>query len=262
MSASRGFGSPSVRRFAPRSKLGRIAPIFAGLLVLLGLLGAVPAPAAPGIPAPPDRRVTDRVGVLSPATHASLERRLAAYEEQSGRQIIVWIDRSSGERSIEEFAVEAFEAWKIGREALDDGLAIFVMVEDREIRIEVGYGLEAVVTDLMAAKVIRETMIPAIERGDWDQAVVGGIEAVVEMADPTTTQNGVESPTQPGWDIAKIVVAVIAGIALLVLFITKPGLALFLLFFLLGRGGGGGGGGGGFSGGGGRSGGGGASGRW
>jgi uncharacterized protein len=97
----------------------------AWLLVIvtwIGLLVASPAFAAPAVPPAPDARVTDQVGVLSSTTRSSLERRLATYEQQTGHQVVVWIDRSTGDIPIEDFAVEAFESWKLGRKQLDDGL--------------------------------------------------------------------------------------------------------------------------------------------
>jgi uncharacterized protein len=240
------------------------------IAALLGLMLAVlalPALAAP-VPAAPDNWVTDRAGVLSPAARESLDRRLAAYEQTSGHQVIVWIGRSTGEVPIETFAVDAFENWKLGRTKLDDGLGVFVMTEDRAIRVEVGYGLEGTVTDLAASEVIRNVMIPAIEAGEWDSAIVGGVESLVDTIEgrpgalPGDPQ-GPEAVAQPeeGWKrIAKIVGIAILVIGFLVLLIVNPRLALLLLFF--GGRGGGGGGGGGFGGGGGRSGGGGATGRW
>lgn len=240
------------------------------LVTWIALLLAGPVVAAPAVPPAPEARVTDRVGVLSSAARSSLERRLAAYEQHTGHQIIVWIDDSTGTVPIEDFAVEAFESWKLGREQLDDGLGLFIMTQDRALRVEVGYGLEPVVTDLVASRVIR-SMVPAIERGEWDNAVVGGVEQLVDAidgqpgslpADPEASADATQPPGAEGWPrIVKIVGGVIAALILTILFIKNPGLALLLLAFL-GRGGRGGGNGSGFGGGGGSSGGGGATGNW
>jgi uncharacterized protein len=266
-----------------------------GLLVLLvslvlasHVLAAPPAPSAPAsptspsveVPPSPTRWVSDRAGVLSPATQQQLDRRLQAYERDTGHQVIVWIGHSTGDVPIETFAVEAFEAWRLGQANLDDGLAVFAMVEDRTIRIEVGYGLEPTVTDLIAARVIREIMIPGIEAADWDRAMVAGVEALIGTIEgradalgpaPAAGTPGTEGaaegapeatgPPEPPWlGTAKIIGMVILVIGFVILLIVNPRLALLLLFFV-GRGGGRGGGGG-FGGGGGRSGGGGATGRW
>lgn len=240
------------------------------LVTCIALLLAGPVLAAPAVPPAPDARVTDRVTVMSGAARDSLERRLVAYEQQTGHQIVVWIDGTTGSIPIEDFAVAAFEAWKLGSKQLDDGLGLFIMTQDRKLRIEVGYGLEPVITDFVAAGVIR-SMIPAIERGEWDTAVVGGVEQLVDTiegqpgslpADPLANAEETLPASEEGLPrIVKIVGGALLGIFFLILFITNPQLALLLLVFL-GRGGRGGGNGSGFGGGGGRSGGGGASGDW
>lgn len=238
-------------------------------LLLLGAVSAAPA----WVPGPPATHVTDRAGVLSPDTETSLENRLADYEARSGHQVVVWIDRTTGDVPIEEFAAKSFEAWRIGQAKLDDGLAIFAMTEDRALRIEVGYELESTVTDMVASKVIRTTMIPLIQRGEWDAAIENGVEALVDTiegrAGALLEQQGARPGPGPesGEEPELSPLAKIVGVALLgffvVLLITNPRRALMLLV-LLGRGatGGGSSGGGGFRGGGGRSGGGGATGRW
>jgi uncharacterized protein len=217
--------------------------------------------------------VTDEAGVVSADVRRSLSERLARYERESGHQVIVWIGRSSGDQSIEQFAVDAFEAWGVGNDKLGDGLALFVLVEDRKLRVEVGYGLEPTVTDLLSDRIIRETIVPRIEAGDWDGAIVGGTEALVDTVEGRpgalggATQLRERGPPQRrDVSTAEIVVMVVLGIGFLILLVTNPRLALWLLF-LIGRGGGGGfrgggGLGGGFRGRGGRSGGGGATGGW
>jgi uncharacterized protein len=203
---------------------------------------------------------------LSARVRESLDRRLAAYEARSGHQIVVWIGRSSGEIPIEDFAVEAFERWKIGRADLDDGLGVFVFVDDRAARVEVGYGLEPTITDLEASRVLRSIMIPKIEAGEWDAAIVAGVEALVDaiegQAGSLPTDGGDTQVVQRALSNYEIAAIVIGVVLFLILLVTNPRLALLLLFFFGRSLGGGGGGGGGFRGGGGRSGGGGATGRW
>lgn len=233
-----------------------------GWLLLLALLTPV-ALASPAIPAAPSAHITDEVGVLSAPVRESLDRRLSAYEARGGHQIVVWIGTSSGEIPIEEFAVQAFERWKIGRAGLDDGLGVFVLVEDRALRVEVGYGLEPTLTDMEASRVIRSIMIPHIKTGEWDAAIEQGIEALVDTIEgesgalPEDGGDGQDAP--PRLSKFEIAATVIGVLLFLILLVTNPRLALLLLFFL-GRGGSGGSGG--FAGQGGRSGGGGATGRW
>jgi uncharacterized protein len=243
------------------------------LLVILWLLvaglcaGGFPGAMATPPPAP-QRWVTDGPGMLSAAARDRLDRRLQAYEKGTGHQVLVWIGNSTGGVPIEEWAVQAFAAWKVGRKGLDDGVALFIFAKDRTLRIEVGYGLEGQIPDVVAARIIRETIVPRLKRGDPDAAVSAGVERILNAAggDAAAAEAAPDRSAGPppgplGWIILSVL-----GLGLLILVVTHPGLAVFMLFSVLSggrRGGGGfGGGGGGFSGGGGSSGGGGASGSW
>jgi len=227
------------------------------------------------IPRSPTRWASDTAGFLSPQALAGLDAQLEAFERSTGHQVLLYIGKTTEGYPIEEFAVKAFEAWKVGRKGLDDGLVLFIMAEDRKIRIEVGYGLEGIVPDAIASRVINDILTPGIRVGDNDRAVTDAIASLIQTisgrpSPSTTPSQGVSSEEKPrGRSTVSTVLLVIGIIFFLILFITHPTFTLWLLFniFSGGRGGGfggggGWGGGGGFSGGGGRSGGGGASGGW
>lgn len=217
------------------------------------------------IPPSPDRWVTDEAGFLSPQTVRDLDAQLEAFEQSTGHQVIVYIGQTTGGISIEEWAVKVFEAWKVGRKGMDDGLVLFIMTEDRKIRIEVGYGLEGVVPDAIASRVINEILIPNIQSGDNDRAVQEAVASLIEtISGRKAAKSREEGENQYGkhtFSVGEFILIGIAVLFFLVLFITHPSLAIWLLFSIL-SGGRGGGSGGGFRGGGGRSGGGGASGSW
>jgi len=238
-----------------------------------------PAQAKFAAPPTPTRWVTDNAGYLSTATRGSLDAELQAYEQRTGHQVIVYIGSTTGDIPLEDFTVNSFAAWKVGRKGLDDGLVLFIFAKDHTVRIEVGYGLESVVTDAASAEIIRNIIVPAIRSGDNDTAVSNGVAKILETIDgsPAPESNGSggappedDTGFEPPWQgqpfsPVMIIASLIVLIGFIFLFIRSPGFALWLLFTLLsgGRGGGGfSGGGGGFSGGGGRSGGGGASGSW
>lgn len=221
------------------------------------------------IPPSPDRWVTDEAGFLSPQTVRDLEAQLEALEQSTGHQVIVYIGQTTGGVPVEEWAVKVFEAWKVGRRGMDDGLVLFIMAEDRKVRIEVGYGLEGIVPDAVASRVINEIFIPNIQSGDKDRAVREAasslIETILGRKATKSPEKGEHQYGKPSFSVGEFILIGIAVLFFLVLFITHPSLAIWLLFSILsgGRGGGGGWGGrGGFRGGGGRSGGGGASGSW
>jgi uncharacterized protein len=244
----------------PRRRFRR--PLFA--LLLMGWAAAVPAAAGQAdIPPAPTRWVTDTAGFLSGATVASLDARLEDFERRTGHQVIVYIGRTTADVSIEDWAAKAFAAWKVGRRGIEDGLVLFLMAEDRRARIEVGYGLEPVVTDLAASRIIRDVLIPRLQSGDNDGAVTEAVTALLATVGGETS--GEEAPASGGSRALKggnKILAAIGVIFFIILFITNPRLAIWLLYILMSGGRGGGGGGGGFRGGGGRSGGGGASGSW
>jgi uncharacterized protein len=245
----------------------------AGLSILILLFAPVFARAAETPIAPaPTRWVTDTAGFMSPEAARSLDARLQAYQGSTGHQIIVYIGRTTSGVPIEDWAVHAFEAWKIGRKGIDDGLVIFIMADDHKAHIEVGYGLEPQVTDAIASQVIGDIIVPRIQSGDRDGAVTAATDALVRVisgqglaSQPAATPRGPVRRSRP-ISTGQLIFFGILGILVLILAVTHPSLALFLLMNILsgdGRGGSdGGGGGGGFSGGGGRSGGGGASGSW
>jgi uncharacterized protein len=256
----------------------------AGLLALgLALSAAAPTRAETPIPPAPARWVTDSAGLLSAEQQASLDARLAAYQQQTGHQVLVYIDRTTGGVPIEDWAARAFQSWRVGRKGIDDGAVLFLFNDDRRLRIEVGYGLEAQVPDARAAGIIREVLVPRMQAGDAPGAIAAGVGALLKTIGgeaPGQQQPADQAfdrkppPPLPWWAIlvgGVVIALVLMGLA------THPALAAWLLFSIAsgrgsgGRGGGwggssgfggGGGGGGGFSGGGGRSGGGGASGSW
>jgi uncharacterized protein len=237
---------------------------------------AVPATAAEvPIPPAPERWVTDTVGLLSPGAREALDGQLQAYERRTGHQVLVWIAATTGDTPLEEFAVKAFEKWKPGRAGKDDGLVFFLFTQDRKMKIEVGYGLEAQVTDLTSSRVIREVVAPRLQGGDPDGALREGVAALLAAIEGS----GTEARPAPGPETApepvprsgprplstaqKILIAVLV-LGFLALLISNPSLAIWLLMNVLSGSSGRGGGGrdGGWSGGGGRSGGGGATGSW
>ncbi|HSQ36221.1 MAG TPA: TPM domain-containing protein [Candidatus Binatia bacterium] len=235
----------------------------AGALLILALGAGARAEVGTPVPPVPQRWLTDTAGLLSPTVAAELDARLEAYERSSGHQVVVYIAATTGVVPIEDWAVKAFAAWRVGRQGLDDGLALFVMAEDRRVRIEVGYGLEGQVPDAVAGRVINEEMVPRLQSGDYDGAVRAALERLIAVisGDGAADGQGAESPAPAKLTWMQKIIIGIAILGFLLLLITNPSLAIYLLFSIL-SGGRGGGGGGGFSGGGGRSGGGGASGSW
>lgn len=236
-------------------------------------LAAIGRAAGTPIPPAPAQWVTDTAGFLSAGTVQALDARLGAYERQTGHQVIVYVAATTGGAPLEDWAVRAFKAWKIGRKGLDDGVALFVFTQDRTLRIEVGYGLEPALTDVQASRIIREAIEPQLRAGRPDAAVTAGVDRILaalggEAASPAGVPAAGEAPAGAPVELNPFLVLVIAlvGFGLLVLAVRNPWTALWLISNIVSSGSRGGRGSssdrGGFSGGGGRSGGGGASGSW
>ncbi len=254
-----------------------VGTAFLAAVLLAGFAGIGTGLAAETpIPPAPSRWATDPTGWLGEGGRAALDRELEAYQRSTGHQILVWVGTTTGDTPTEDWTVKAFESWKIGRKGIDDGLAIFVFTEDRKIRIEVGYGLEGVVPDAIAKRVINEEIAPKLKAGDNAAAIRAGVAALEraiggeasagagDAGAPSASAERGRGRAPPKLTIGQKILFGLVAIGFIVLLITNPSLAIWLLINILsgGRGGGGGGGGGGFSGGGGRSGGGGATGSW
>ena len=129
------------------------------------------------VPVPPLKaRVTDLTGTLDSSRRNALEARLADFERQKGAQIGVLLVPTVKPETIEQYGIRVAEAWKLGRQGVDDGVILLVAKNDREVRIEVGYGLEGMVPDVVAKRIIEESIVPRFRSGD----MAGGIEAGVE----------------------------------------------------------------------------------
>ncbi len=250
--------------------------VFAALIVAVALCGCASRAASLTAPPPPERWVTDESAFLSDQTRTTLDAQLQAYEQRTGHQVLVYIGTTTGDVPLEDYTVNAFAAWKVGRKGLDDGLVLFVFPKDHTVRVEVGYGLEPVVTDAAASQIIRDVVIPSIKAGQNDAAITNGVAQLLALidgspapemsgvpAEPSGADNNGAGEGETSLDPAEAIVGGLLLIGFILLFIRSPGIALWLLFSILSGGRGGGySGGGGFSGGGGRSGGGGASGSW
>lgn len=246
--------------------------------------------------------VTDQTGTLTPAQQSTLEQTLLAFEAKKGSQLAVLVVPTTAPEEIEQFSLRVAEQWKLGRKKTDDGAILVVAKNDRALRIEVGYGLEGALSDIISKRIISETITPRFKQGDYFGGIEAGIAQIIRVVDGEPLPAPTNRPADSYQDIRQLVpllfiVALAVGGILRSVFGKIPGalitgavvsaLAWFVIgtlflsmlaglgamvFTLLGStrvlygmggfGGGGRGGGGGFRGGGGGFGGGGASGRW
>ena len=250
--------------------------------VVLGVLAAglaVPLCLAQDLPARPQGYVSDFAGILSDPERQRIYALCVDLERKTGAQMAVVTVASTSPDTIEQYAVRLFEKWGIGQKGKDNGVLLLVAVRDRKVRIEVGYGLEGVLTDALSKSIIERFMVPAFRQEMYAQGISVGAAAVASViakahgvsvtGDEQQVYQALQSGDQErrGSPIASFVLFVIFAI----LFMLNPRLFLYMMMFsMMGGwrrggywGGSGGGFGGGFGGfGGGMSGGGGASGGW
>lgn len=149
--------------------------------LLLGLLLAALAGAAAAalpIPPPPDHRINDFAGALSAAERDRLEDKLRARERESGNQIVVTIFRSLGGENLEDYSIRLAQAWRIGQKGLDNGVIFLVFLDDRKMRLEVGYGLEANLTDALTSQILRQVVAPRFREGKVADGITAGLDAI------------------------------------------------------------------------------------
>jgi uncharacterized protein len=225
-------------------------------------------------PAPP-RYFNDFAGATKPATAERLNKSLEQFEKDTSSQIVVAVfPKMESDSSIEDYVNRMFVAWKIGQKQKNNGALLAVFVQDRKMRIEVGYGLEGAIPDAIAKRIISDEITPRFRNGDFEGGLNAGVNALMKAA--RGEYKGTGSTVHLGRRLF--------GLSPLKLFLIFLALAIFSSLgrrrgtyytrrgrhgwggpiIWSGGGGGwsGGGGGGGFSGGGGSSGGGGASGSW
>ncbi len=238
--------------------------------------------AAPSFPAPNGTHVVDQANILSDATEAQLNTELTDLETKTSHQVVVATVSSLQGLEIEDYGYQLGRTWKIGREKEDDGVVLLVAPNDRKVRIEVGYGLEPVLTDALSSVIVNQAILPKFKAGDFNGGVIAGTDAIVQqlsLPDGEAKAVAAKAKTRSSGGPPPFAFLIM----LIVIFVVlsslrgrrRGGLGEALPWIILGSMGGGGGrdrggwggggfggGGGGFSGGGGSFGGGGSSGGW
>lgn len=152
-----------------------------GLAILLAVWSG-PAPAEQPIP-PFSSFTIDLTNTLSASQRDAVEQELRAFEQRKGSQIAVLIVPTTEPEAIEQYALRVAETWKLGRRGIDDGVLFLVAKDDRAMRIEVGYGLEGVIPDAVAKRVISEIVAPYFTQGDFYGGVDAGIGRLIRLID-------------------------------------------------------------------------------
>ncbi len=243
-------------------------PLRALLPLLIFLLFLTPK-TAQSLDVPPLRgHVNDYAGLLSPEMAQKIERFLTRFEQSDSTQIVVLTIASLQGEPLEEYSLRVAEHWGIGQKGKDNGALLLISRDDRKMRIEVGYGLEGRLTDLLSGRIIDQEIRPRFRQGDFDGGIAAGVTAMTEAVRGEYQGTG-KTRTKERHPLGFLALLLFLGPGMLFLTggrsrrgIRRSGFWIGGPPFGGGGFGGGGFGGGGFSGGGGGFGGGGASGGW
>ncbi|HEX8307834.1 MAG TPA: TPM domain-containing protein [Allosphingosinicella sp.] len=126
-------------------------------------------------------RVVDQAGVLGAKAEAGLTARLAALERETTDQLVVVTVNSLEGEPIDDLARRLGNGWGVGQKGIDNGVLLIVAPTDRQARIQVGYGLEGLLTDERAQRIMDEKIVPACRRGHCDRAIADGVAAIAEL---------------------------------------------------------------------------------
>src|SRR5262245_50515451 len=161
-------------------QLARLVARVSGLV--LSLLWCAFAVADVAVP-PLTAHVTDLTSTLSASQRGALEQKLTDFEQRKGAQVAVLIVPTTKPEAIEQYSIRVVDAWKLGRKGVDDGALLIVARDDRELRIEVGYGLEGVLTDATSNRIIDEIIVPRFRSGDFAGGIDAGLEQMMHVID-------------------------------------------------------------------------------
>ena len=187
----------------------------AGLALTLGFSGLASAQVA--VP-PLAGHVTDLTATLTPAQKESLEQTLAAFEARKGSQLAVLLLPTTAPEGIDQYALRVAEQWKIGRAKVDDGAILVVAKDDRTLRLEVGYGLEGALSDIVSKRIISDTIVPRFKQGDYYGGIDAGVAQIIRVVDgealPAPTSQRTQGPDdlRQMFPFLLIVVLVVGGV--------------------------------------------------
>ncbi len=124
-------------------------------------------------------RVNDYAGILGNDTLTTLDKKLADYEKETTNQVVVLIIKSLEGENLEDFSIKTVEKWKLGHKGKDNGVLLLIALNDRKLRIEVGYGLEGSLTDAKCSQIIRNRIVPYFKTNDYKDGITQGVDSII-----------------------------------------------------------------------------------
>ena len=195
-----------------------------------------------------EQRVTDLTYTLGTNEIYKLEGILEQLEDSTGSQVVILIIPTTGAETIEEYSMRVADTWKIGQQGIDNGVILLVAKEDRELRIEVGYGLESVITDAYASIILDEYIVPEFKNGDFYLGISLGVNEIINLINGgtiTSRYTYVDVPYddedenvsfidgRPSLMIWLIMIAMFLPVIIFVFLKKKLWVILLIIFFIL-----------------------------
>jgi len=219
------------------NKLARVLPIAClGLLCLVvvpRIAGAIEVPFLGG-------RRNDLTELLSAASEAAMEKQLAELEQNTGTQVAVLTIPSLEGEILEDYTLRVAETWKLGRGQFDDGALLLIARDERQMRLEVGYGLEGTIPDAYAKRILDDILRPRLRAGDFDGGVQSAVEAIAglvtgdaSLPPPAEDGSGSEADFDGSRAITFLVFLVPVGLFSLQALASRGCMAWFLYLFLM-----------------------------
>jgi uncharacterized protein len=168
-------------------------------------------------PGEPQGHVNDYTNLLSTSEKENLENKLSAFKNKTSTELAIVIINSLGEDTIEGFAIQLFEDWGIGTKENDNGVLLLIALEEKKLRIEVGYGLEGALTDLQSGQIVRNTLTPAFKSGQYYQGIDTATNQIISAVKGEEFVIGNSSESNDGYPDFTRVIFIIGFILLQVL---------------------------------------------
>lgn len=193
--------------------MSRVGPAVLAAGLWLALTGVLLAEA---LEVPPlSGRIVDLAGVLPPAVAEELSAKLQAHEAKTTNQVAVLIVPSLEGEPLFDLSHRVATTWNLGRKGTDNGALLLIAIKDRKVRVEVGYGLEGVLTDARSAQIIRNEIVPRFRTGDFSGGITAGVQAILKTIEGTYNaeeRSATSSPSSETFNNAAF--AVILGVVI------------------------------------------------
>lgn len=206
---------------ADRHSIAHVAAAFIAIAVAI-FLACVPATAAPTFPQLTGQ-IVDEAGLLTPGDRSAIESELKSLEEKSTDQLVVVTVPSLQGYEIEEYGYQLGRHWGIGQKGKDNGVLLIVAPNERKVRIEVGRGLEPLVTDLMSKIIIENAILPEFRKGNFSAGIRAGVRDVKDtlLGDAEEVKaraRGLDKGDGPDW-ISLLLIAFWVGIFIYIIYV-------------------------------------------